>query len=168
MTPTFIVCCTIVAFALLLLIFTLIAERKGNKRLKLQMIKMSYSQMFARLLPYLNESKKHCISALKIDCKGVYIDYIYSGKVCHRSFNLQTEGFYRLSNENIEVLSCLIEEMLPVLRNSRKYHFEIDKKPALNGEIKHIYNYCITLSYRKALEYYKENNLMVNSISRVN
>ncbi len=168
MTSTLIVCCTIVAFALLLLAFTLFAEHKGNKRLKLQMTKMSYSNMFAHLLPYLNESKNYCISALKIDCKGVYIDYIYSGKVRQRTFNLQTEGFYRLSNENIEVLSCLIEEILPVLGNVSKYHFEVDKKPALNGEIKYIYNYCITLSYRKALEYYRENNLMVNSISRVN
>lgn len=147
MSDRLIIVTSILLISSICLILLIIANRNYNKKMQERALRMSYSEMFLHLLPFLNKAKQYAISNLMVNNEGVHIYFFNNAPYKSLHFNMVEHGFYKLSNQNINVLLLLLEQSITIIQNKQYYEFKRSKTYAMNGSANNVCNYHAKLKY---------------------
>ncbi len=125
-------------------------EHIREKKLQLRVQKLYASQLFEDMMPMLRFARHHSIETLSVDKTGVVLRYLNSGSA-ETAFLMRANGYAYLSVEQQEAMRSVLEECLPKLRDTAKYHVIRKRVTLLNGSIEYTYQYTISNSYKSLL-----------------
>ena len=125
-------------------------EHIRQKKLQLRVQKLYASQLFEDMLPTLRFAKYHAIEQLCVDKTGVVFRYLQANG-SESAFLMRCNGYNYLTVEQQEAMRSVLEECLPKLRETDKYHVSRKRVILLNGTVEYTYQYTITNSYKSML-----------------
>jgi len=125
-------------------------EHIREKKLQLRVQKLYASQLFEDMMPMLRFARHHAIEQLSVDKTGVVLRYLHSDGA-ETAFLMRANGYAYLTVEQQEAMRSVLEECLPKLRDSDKYHVIRKRVVLLNGSTEYTYQYAMSNSYKSLL-----------------
>lgn len=125
-------------------------EHIREKKLQLRVQKLYASQLFEDMIPMLRFARHHSIEQLSVDKTGVVLRYLHA-EGAETAFLLRPNGYNYLTVEQQEAMRSVLEECLPKLRETDKYHVSRKRVVLLNGTVEYTYQYTISSSYKSML-----------------
>ena len=125
-------------------------EHLREKKLQLRVQKLYASQLFEDMIPMLKFARHHSIEQLSVDKTGVVLRYLHADGA-ETAFLMRANGYAYLTVEQQEAMRSVLEEVLPKLRETDKYHVTRQRVVLLNGCTEYTYQYTMTNSYKSML-----------------
>ena len=125
-------------------------EHVHEKKLRIRVRKLYASQLFMDMTPMLQAARHHSIEQLVVDKTGVVIRYLQVSST-EAVFLVRPNGYAYLTVEQQEAMRALLEECLPKLADSARYHVGRKRIHLLNGDVEYAYRYTITNAYKAKL-----------------
>ena len=125
-------------------------EHIREKKLQLRVQKLYASQLFEDMMPMLRFARHHAVEQMSVDKTGVVLRYLnHSGSEV--AFLMRPNGYAYLTVEQQEAMRSVLEECLPKLRDTSKYHVIRKRVVLLNGCTEYTYQYAMTNRYKSLL-----------------
>lgn len=128
----------------------MVRDRRQQQRLRLRVQKLYASQLFEDMLPLLQACRKRPLEQVIVDKTGVVMRYLHSAGG-ESAFLMRPNGYRYLTHEQQEALRTVLEECLPKIRDSQRYHLTRQRIRLLNGQVEYAYRYTITNAYKARL-----------------
>ncbi len=128
----------------------MVRDRRQQQRLRLRVQKLYASQLFEDMLPLLQACRKRQLEQVIVDKTGVVMRYLHSAGG-ESAFLMRPNGYRYLTPEQQEALRTVLEECLPKIRDSQRYHLTRQRIRLLNGQVEYAYRYTITNAYKARL-----------------
>ena len=125
-------------------------EHVHEKKLRLRVKKLYASQLFMDMMPMLHAARHHSMEQLTVDKTGVLIRYLQASSA-ETAFLMRPNGYAYLTPEQQEAMRAVLEECLPKLSDSARYHVHRKRNYLLNGDVEYAYQYTITNAYKAQL-----------------
>ena len=125
-------------------------EHLRENRLQLRVQKLYASQLFEDMIPLLQFARRHAIEQLAVDKTGVVLRYLHS-EGAETAFLMRPNGYAYLTVDQQEAMRSVLEECLPKLRETDKYHVTRKRIVLLNGSVEYTYQYTIDHGYKAQL-----------------
>ena len=125
-------------------------EHLREKKLQLRVQKLYASQLFEDMIPMLQFAKRHAVEQLVVDKTGVVLRYLHA-EGAETAFLMRANGYAYLTVEQQEAMRSVLEECLPKLRETEKYHVTRKRIVLLNGSVEYAFHYTIDNSYKAQL-----------------
>jgi len=125
-------------------------EHVREKHLQLRVQKLYASQLFEDMIPMLQFARHHTIEQLVVDKTGVVLRYLHA-EGAETAFLMRPNGYAYLTVEQQEAMRSVLEECLPKLRETEKYHVMRRRIVLLNGSVEYAYQYTIDNEYKAQL-----------------
>ena len=125
-------------------------EHIREKKLQLRVQKLYASQLFEDMIPMLQYARHHTIEELAVDKTGVVLRYLHA-EGAESAFLMRANGYAYLTVEQQEAMRSVLEECLPKLRDTDKYHVTRRRVVLLNGSVEYTYRYIIEHEYKAQL-----------------
>lgn len=125
-------------------------EHIRERKLQLRVQKLYASQLFEDMIPMLRFARHHPIELLMVDKTGVVLRYLYA-EGAETAFLMRPNGYAYLTVEQQEAMRSVLEECLPKLRDTAKYHVTRKRVVLLNGNVEYTYQYTIDHDYKAQL-----------------
>ena len=125
-------------------------EHLREKKLQLRVQKLYASQLFEDMIPTLQFARHHTIEQLLVDKTGIVLRYLHA-EGAETAFLMRANGYAYLTVEQQEAMRSVLEECLPKLRETNKYHVTRKRSTLLNGSVEYTYQYTIDNAYKAQL-----------------
>jgi len=125
-------------------------EHVREKKLQLRVKKLYASQLFMDMIPTLKVARHAPVEQLAVDKTGIVIRYLHS-EGAETAFLMRPNGYAYLTPDQQEAMRTVLEECLPKLADSARYHVLRKRVRLLNGDIEFTYQYTITNAYKAKL-----------------
>ncbi len=125
-------------------------EHIREKKLQLRVQKLYASQLFEDMIPMLQFARRHTVEQLVVDKTGVVLRYLHA-EGAETAFLMRPNGYAYLTVEQQEAMRSVLEECLPKLRETEKYHVTRKRNVLLNGSVEYAYQYTIDNRYKSRL-----------------
>ena len=125
-------------------------ENVREKKLQLRVKKLYASQLFEDMIPMLQAARHHSVEQLVVDKTGVVIRYLQADSP-ETAFLMRPNGYTYLTPDQQEAMRAMLEDCLPKLCDSAKYHVIRRRIRLLNGDLEYAYQYTITNAYKAKL-----------------
>lgn len=125
-------------------------EHVREKKLRLRVQKLYASQLFEDMIPMLRSAKHRPVEQIMVDKTGVSVRYLQPDSQ-ETAFLLRPNGYRYFTPEQQEAMRTVLEECIPKLSETEKYHVIRKRVTLLNGDIEYAYQYLITNSYKARL-----------------
>lgn len=121
-----------------------------EKKLQLRVQKLYASQLFEDMIPLITHAR-HCpLEKLAVDKTGVVLRSLHADS--HETgFLMRPNGYAYLTPEQQEAMRTMLEECVPKLQDTSRYHVTRRRKVLLNGDIEYVYQYTISNDYKALL-----------------
>lgn len=121
-----------------------------EKKLHLRVQKLYASQLYEDMIPMLSAARHHAVEQMIVDKTGVSVKYLQEGGP-ETAFLLRPNGYRYFTPEQQEAMRTVLEECIPKLAETEKYHVVRKRITLLNGDTEYAYQYLITNSYKARL-----------------
>ena len=125
-------------------------EHIREQKLQLRVQKLYASQLFEDMIPMLQFARRHAVEQLVVDKTGVVLRYLHS-EGAETGFLMRPNGYAYLTVDQQEAMRSVLEECLPKLRETDKYHVIRKRIVLLNGTVEYAYQYTIDNQYKARL-----------------
>ena len=125
-------------------------DRRETALMHLRLKKMRGHDLYHELSIKLRQAAKHCIESIEVNQEQVRVKYFYP-EIGEIRFDFARRGFKRLSIEQAQALTLLIETEHPMLKEHTKYRFHRYTVIRPNGTKTYKYFYTIRNDYKTAL-----------------
>jgi len=125
-------------------------EHIRERKLQLRVRKLYASQLFMDMIPMLQIARHSQIEQVTVDKTGVVIRYLQADSA-ETAFLMRPNGYTYLTPDQQEAMRAMLEDCLPKLCDSAKYHVMRRRIRLLNGDLEYAYQYTITNAYKAKL-----------------